>query len=208
MLNSMINLFKEENIKRTGIFILSCLVAWPLIAGLLCLNLFLMIQFNWSFDTILFIILLIAIIISLGLSKKESVIDANMKEKDLIFSGIIYFACILSEIAFSATILYITNVHLIRQDFWVIALFTNFIWLCSSFVILFFAKESSKINDDRQPIESKCPELLAENSDIRRRLADINNLAVAYEEEGPFDDPQEAFDRVRKIADLSSLEEK
>jgi len=205
-MNSKTSQGKDFN--RISIFILSCLVAWPIIAGLLCLDLFLMIQFHWNFDTISFIILFIAIITSLGLSKMKSVTEANIKEKELIFSGIVYFAFILSEIAFSATILHITNVHLIRQDFWVIALFASFIWFFSSLIILFLAKESRKINDERIPIESKCPEPLAENSELYQRLSMINDIAVAFEEEGPFDDPQEAFDRVRKIVDLSTWEDK
>lgn len=53
---------------------------------------------------------------------------------------------------------------------------------------------------DPNPIE-------VENAKLRRRLAEINNLAVGYEEEGPFEQ-QEAFDRIRKIDKLSLMEEK
>lgn len=42
---------------------------------------------------------------------------------------------------------------------------------------------------------------------LRRRSTEINNLAVGYEEDGPFDD-QQGFDRVAKIYRLSSIEEK
>lgn len=61
-----------------------------------------------------------------------------------------------------------------------------------------------RINDFKH---SQCAELLQKNPELRRRLAEINNLAVGYEEEGPFEQ-QEAFDRARKIVELSDMEEK
>lgn len=53
---------------------------------------------------------------------------------------------------------------------------------------------------------SQCAKLLAERDDLLRRLAKINDLAVGYEEDGPFDDPKEAFDRVAEIYKLSLIE--
>ncbi|TQI68543.1 hypothetical protein [Clostridium sp. KNHs216] len=69
-------------------------------------------------------------------------------------------------------------------------------------------RRTSSKKSDAVKSKIKKHDLRTENSDLRRRLTDINNLAVKYEEEGPFDDPQEAFDRVRKIVDLSTWEDK
>lgn len=47
--------------------------------------------------------------------------------------------------------------------------------------------------------------LEAENEELHRRLAEINDLAASYEKEGPFDQ-QETFGRMRKIKELSFWE--
>jgi hypothetical protein len=45
------------------------------------------------------------------------------------------------------------------------------------------------------------------NNELCRRLMKINNLAVGYQEHGPFDDPREGFDRMAEIYRLSLIEE-
>jgi len=52
------------------------------------------------------------------------------------------------------------------------------------------------------PCADKC---LDEWKNLREKLQAINDLAVAYQEEGPFTE-QEAFDRVTKIYELSLRE--
>lgn len=65
-------------------------------------------------------------------------------------------------------------------------------------------EEVVQVNDFQH---SQCARLLAECGELRRRLAKINNLAVEYQEDGPFDDPQEGFNRMDKIYRLSLSEE-
>ena len=55
---------------------------------------------------------------------------------------------------------------------------------------------------DENPEYIICAEAAEHMSMLKRRLEEINSKAVAFQEEGPFDQ-QEAFDRITEIYRLS-----